>query len=228
MAVGTNTFTKSNSAGDVVLDNGGTDTPAVTFYYANNSNWGIDSYNNGSNQILRFVLGLNETGGSQKAYIDTSGNFWTAGSARPQTFDAGQHIKTTIWSNSDMGFNSNYTNATATYTTIASKTYTPAYNTSYIFVEVYARYYVNGAAEDSFFSQLTWNGAEFAFQREYWANGAGGGSRTSKLFPLAGRITNGLLTGYTLAINCRRDSSDDTITVYADAAFWVKITEVAR
>ena len=144
------------------------------------------------------------------------------------SYNAGDVIKTTVWSASDMGFTTTYTQATATYSTIASKTYTPASASSYIFVEVYARYYVGGAAEDSFFSQLTWAGNEFAAQRQYWANGAGGGTRSSTLFPLAGRITNGSLTGYTLAINTRRDSADDTLSVYADGAFNVKITEIAR
>ena len=160
--------------------------------------------------------------------LTDSGNLSISGTIGAGAYTAGQHIKTTVWSASDMGFTTTYTQSTATYSTIASKTYTPASVSSYIFVEVYARYYLNGAAEDSFFSQLTWNGNEFAAQRQYWANASGGGTRSSTLFPLAGRITNGSLTGYTLAINARRDSADDTLSVYADGAFNVKITEIAR
>lgn len=160
--------------------------------------------------------------------LTDAGALTVPGPITQTSYNVGDVIKTTIWSASDMGFTTNYSNATATYAAIASKTYTPASASSYILVEVYARYYVNGAAEDSFFSQLTWAGNEFAAQRQVWTNGAGGGTRSSTLFPLAGRITNSSPTGYTLAINARRDSADDTLTVYADNAFIVKITEVAR
>lgn len=160
--------------------------------------------------------------------LTDAGVLTVPGPINQSSYNAGDVIKTTIWSASDMGFTTTYTQSTATYSTIASKTYTPASSSSYIFVEVYARYTVNGAAEDSFFSQLTWAGNEFAAQRQVWLNGAGGGTRSSTLFPLAGRITNGSPTGYTLAINARRDSADDTLSVYADGAFNVKITEIAR
>ena len=180
---------------------------------------------------------LNSTGGLEivnSAYTATilaltdAGNLSVPGTLSAGSYSVGETIKTTIWSNSDMSFTSNYTQSTATYSTIASKTYTPASASSYIFVEVYARYDVNGGGGDTFFTQLTWNNAEFGYQHEVWTNGAGGGSRSSKLFPLVGRITNGSLTGYTLAINARRESSDDTLTVYPDSAFYVKITEIAR
>ena len=196
----------------------------------------LQSTISGATNPKKFVR-MNNTGGLEiidNSYSTTilslsdSGALGTSGTITPGAYTAGQHIKTTIWSASDMSFTSTYTQSTATYSTIASKTYTPASSSSYLFVEVYARYYVNGAAEDSFFSQLTWNGIEFAAQRQYWANGSGGGTRSSTLFPLAGRITIASPTGYTLAVNARRDSADDTLSVYADGAFCVKITEIAR
>ena len=196
----------------------------------------LQSTISGATNPKKFVR-MNSTGGLEiidNSYSTTilslsdSGALGTSGTITPGAYTAGQHIKTTIWSASDMSFTSTYTQSTATYSTIASKTYTPASSSSYLFVEVYARYYVNGAAEDSFFSQLTWNGIEFAAQRQYWANGSGGGTRSSTLFPLAGRITIASPTGYTLAVNARRDSADDTLSVYADGAFCVKITEIAR
>ena len=171
---------------------------------------------------------VNNAYSSTLLYLGDNGDLSVSGSIGAGAFTAGQTIKTTLWSASDMGFTTTYNNATNTYATIASKTYSPASASSYIFVEVYARYYVNGAGDDSFFSQLTWNSSEFAAQRQYWANAGGGGTRSSTLFPLAGRITNGSLTAYTLAINARRDSADDTLQVYADGAFNVKITEIAR
>jgi len=160
--------------------------------------------------------------------LTDAGALSVPGPITQSNYNAGDVIKTTVWSASDMGFTTTYNQGTNTYATIASKSYTPASSSSYIFVEVYAKYYVNGGGDDSFFSQLTWAGNEFAAQRQVWTNGAGGGTRSSTLFPLAGRITNSSPTGYTLAINARRDSADDTLTVYADGAFNVKITEIAR
>jgi hypothetical protein len=160
--------------------------------------------------------------------LSDAGALTVSGPINQSNYNAGDVIKATIWSASDMSFASTYTQATNSYTTIASKSYTPASSSSYLFFEVYARYYVNGAAEDSFFSQLTWNNIEIAAQRQYWSNGAGGGTRSSTLFPIAGRVTNSGGGGFTFAINARRDSADDTLSVYADNAFYVKITEVAR
>jgi hypothetical protein len=160
--------------------------------------------------------------------LSDSGALTVPGPINQTNYNVGDVIKATIWSASDMGFTSTYTQSTNSYTTIASKTYTPATSSSYLLFEVYARYYVNGAAEDSFFSQLTWNNIEIAAQRQYWSNGAGGGTRSSTLFPIAGRVTNSGGGGFTFAINARRDSADDTLSVYADNAFYVKITEIAR
>jgi hypothetical protein len=72
---GLDTYSKNMSNGDISLDNGTTDTPAILFYTANNTNWGIDSFYNGSSQVLRFVTDLNESGGTEKARIDSNGNF---------------------------------------------------------------------------------------------------------------------------------------------------------
>lgn len=160
-------------------------------------------------------------------FLDDNGNLSASGALGAGAYTAGQHVKTTIWNASEMGFSSTYTQSTNSYTTIASKSYSPGSSSSYIFFEVYARYAINGAAEDSFISQLTWNGIEIGIQRQYWSNGSGGGTRSSTLFPLTGRVTNSGGT-FTLAINARRDSSDDTLQVYADNAFYVKITEIAR
>lgn len=230
---GNGTFTKTGfNTGDVLLDNNGTDTPGVLFYYANNSNYGIDSWNGSydilSGQLLRFTNKLNESGGAVKMAVDTSGNLAVGGFVKVNAWQAGQIIQMKLYNASDLSFNSNYTNNTGTYTSVVSGTYTPLSSSSYIFFEVYAMYFVDGAAADSFFSQITWNGAEIGVQRQVWANGSGGGTRSGTLFPLAGRVTNSSLTGYAWGVNVRRDSSDDTITVYNNAEFYVKITEIAR
>jgi hypothetical protein len=189
----------------------------------------------GTTNPSKFIR-LNSTGGLEvvnNAYTATTlslsdgGALSTSGAISPGAYTAGQIVKGTIWSAADMGFTTNYTQSTATYSTIASKSYTPGSASSYIFFEVYAAYEVGGGGADSFFSQLTWNNIEIGYQREVWTNASGGGSRSSKLFPLTGRVTNSGGT-FTLAINARRDSSDDTLTVKADGSFYVKITEIAR
>jgi hypothetical protein len=52
----------AGGTGDIVLNNGATDTPGVHFYYGNNTNWGIDSASN----YLRFTANLDESNGSVK------------------------------------------------------------------------------------------------------------------------------------------------------------------
>jgi hypothetical protein len=160
--------------------------------------------------------------------ISDSGNLVVVGSVTANAWVAGQTIQTKLFSASDLSFTSDYTNNTNIYTAVVSGTYIPLSTSSYIFFEVYAVYFVDGAAGDSFFSQITWNGIEIGVQRQVWANGSGGGTRSGTLFPLAGRVTNSSTTGYGWAVNVRRDSSDDTITIYPNAGFYVKITEIAR
>lgn len=73
---GYGTFTKDSSAtttGNVVFDANSTNTPGVHFYYANNSNFGIDSSIVGSKQSLRFLKNMDETGGTNLAWLDTDG-----------------------------------------------------------------------------------------------------------------------------------------------------------
>jgi hypothetical protein len=179
---------------------------------------------------FRILRGTN-TGGSNASMVTVNlntGDITGAGKILPSNWSAGQIIQTILYSASDLGFTTNYTNSTNTYSSIVSSTYTPLSITSYIFFEVYAMYDVSGGGGDSFFSQITWNGAEIGVQRQVWANGAGGGTRSGTLFPLAGRVTNGSLIGYTWAVNARRDSSDDTLTVYPNVGFYVKITEIGR
>lgn len=78
ISFGSNSFTKGSfGTGDLALDNGGTDTPGLLLYYANNKNWGIDSWydTSSSKQLLRFVTDLNESGGAVRASLDNTGKF---------------------------------------------------------------------------------------------------------------------------------------------------------
>jgi hypothetical protein len=72
MAVGVNTYTKiSHTGGEIILDNGTTDTPGVSFYYGNSTNFGIDV----ASSQLRFVKQLAETGGAVLSSMDVNGHF---------------------------------------------------------------------------------------------------------------------------------------------------------
>ena len=103
--LGTNTFTKAAyGAGDILLDNGTTDTPGLLMYYANNKNWGIDSWSNGTGglQQLRFVSDLNESGGAVRAFLDTTGKFTATsfagnGSQLTSILQTVQAVKTDTW-----------------------------------------------------------------------------------------------------------------------------------
>lgn len=72
---GSSVFTKTAGAGDVRFDNGTTDTPGVQFYYASNTNFGIDSYNSSGTQQLRIAKNLNQTGTITVATFDTNNDF---------------------------------------------------------------------------------------------------------------------------------------------------------
>ena len=74
LRVGTDTFTKSYSQGDVLLDNGTTDSPAVRYYWANNKNFGTDVFSVGVGSTrYRIVRDINETGGIELFSVDTTG-----------------------------------------------------------------------------------------------------------------------------------------------------------
>lgn len=253
-SVGTNTFTKSISTGDVALDNGATDTPALLMYYANNSNWGIDTNNQTqdvlSGQLFRVVNKLNETGGAVKMAIDTSGNAIFTGFVKPSAWRAGQVVQQSVLGISDVtqiqqgGLNRM---ATDIYNRdILWTSYTPLSSSSYIFVEVYFAKYDAGAGTgtDTWYSQLkvtpfsTYsrdangqnNGAgntEIGYQ--WQGTRANDSFRTGTLFPLTGRYTNSDTNVKVLSVSVRRDSADDYIAYdWAAASFWMKITEIAR
>ena len=73
LRVGTDTFTKAFSRGDVLLDNGTTDTPAVRYYWANNKNFGTDVFSVGAGSTrYRIVKDINETGGVELFSVDST------------------------------------------------------------------------------------------------------------------------------------------------------------
>ena len=81
---GNGSYANNPGNGDIVFNNGGIDTPGVTFYYGNNTNFGIDSYSGNTittPNYLRIVKNLNEAGAAELIKIDQGGNISFAGSA---------------------------------------------------------------------------------------------------------------------------------------------------
>jgi hypothetical protein len=234
---GSDTFTKAGYAtGDITLDNGSTDTPGLLMYYANNTNFALDSWNGQfsvlSGQLLRFVYNLNESGGAVKAAIDTTGNLATAGFVQPGSYRAGQVIKDTMLNNSEFTVNNTTLATTTSDTTLLTYSYTPASSSSYLIIHVHVADYraasdTGGAGTDSYFSRIKVDDAEIVYSRQMTRSGEG--FRTGSLFPLTGRYTNSNTTAKTITVGVRRDSADDSITVTNSAtALTLRITEIAR
>ena len=247
---GTNSFAKSPGAGDIAMDNNSTDTPGLLMYYANNSNWGVDSWNGTfdilSGQLFRVTNKLNETGGAVKMAIDTSGNAVFTGFVQANAWRAGQVIKETVLGYTDVtqtqqgGVNRF---ATDSYNReFIRYAYTPSSSSSYIVVTMtlakYSAY--QGTGNDSWFSQMQ-VGATSGYSRN--ANGEPqglsevaysllstvNGNRTGTLFPLMGRYTNGDTNSKTISIAVRRESADDYFDYdWSASSFCMRITEIAR
>lgn len=227
--IGSNSWTKTSlGAGEIALDNGAVDSPGILFYYANNKNWGIDTYYNGANQILRFVTDLNETGGTIRAYVDTSGNM-VATTFRGTS--AGSVLKDTMLSNTEMTVVSTTIAATSSNVDFITYSYTPVSSSSYLIIHFHcSRYIPAGTTDDSWFSILKAAGNEIAYGwQKVNDDGTGTSGRSGVLFPLTGRYTNSSTNAVTIAVAARRDTADDSITIdNSSTALWLRITEVAR
>jgi hypothetical protein len=234
---GSNTFTKAGYAtGDITLDNGGTDTPGLLMYYANNNNFAFDSWNGTFNilsgQLLRVVNNLNESGGAVKMAMDTTGNMVTTGFILPGAYRAGQVIRDTMLNNSDFTVNNTTVATSTTDTTLLTYSYTPTSSSSYLIIHIHVADYraasdTGGAGTDSYFSRIKVDDAEIVYSRQMTRSGDS--FRTGSLFPLTGRYTNSDTTAKTITVGVRRDSADDSITVTNSAtALTLRITEIAR
>jgi hypothetical protein len=226
------TFTKSGSGrGDVLVDNNGTATPGVLFYYANNSNYGIDSWNATfdvlSGQLFRITNNLNESGGAVKMAIDTSGNMVVTGFIKANAWRAGQVINDIMLSNTDVTISTTTIATSNSDTDFLTYSYTPLSSTSYLVIHYQLASYSfeGGTGNDSYFSRIKVDGAEIIYSRQSTVNG----NRTGVLFPLTGRYTNSNTTAKSIVVACRRDSADDSITIVnSSSSMWLRITEIAR
>lgn len=230
--LGTGTFTKAGfNVGDVLLDNNSTDTPGVLFYYANNSNYGLDSWNGSydvlSGQIWRVTNKLNETGGAVKLAIDTTGNAVFSGFVKANAWRAGQVVNDVILSNTEVTISTTTIATSNADTDFLTYSYTPLSSTSYLVIHYHlASYdYTGGTGNDSYFSRIKVDGTEITYAYQSTVNGF----RTGVLFPLMGRYTNSNTTAKSIVVAARRNSADDSITIVNSAtSMWLRITEIAR
>ena len=230
--LGNGAFTKAGFAsGDVLLDNGGTDTPGVLMYYANNSNFAIDSYNGTfdvlSGQLFRIVNNLNEAGGAVKAAIDTSGNMSVVGFVKPGAWRAGQVINDIMLSNTEVTISTTTIATSGSDTDFLTYSYTPISSSSYLIIHYHLSEYAfnAGTGNDSYFSRIKVDGNEITYGAQSTVNGF----RTGVLFPLTGRYTNSNTTAKSIVVACRRNSADDSITIAnSSTSMWLRITEIGR
>jgi hypothetical protein len=110
-------------------------------YYANNNNWGVDSYDGSfsvlSGQMFRVVNNLNESGGAMKMAIDTTGNMAVTGFVQPGAYRAGQVIKDTMLSNTDFSVLATTVATSTSDTDFISYSYTPTSSSSYLIIHVH-------------------------------------------------------------------------------------------
>lgn len=231
-SLGNGTFTKSGSGrGDVLVDNNSTDTPGVLFYYANNSNYGIDSWNATfdvlSGQLFRVTNNLNESGGAVKMAIDTSGNMVVTGFVKPSAWRAGQVVNDIMLSNTEVTISTTTVATSTSDTDFLTYSYTPLSSSSYLVIHYHLASFSfeGGTGNDSYFSRIKVDGSEITYSRQSTVNG----NRTGVLFPLTGRYTNSNTTAKSIVVACRRDSADDSITIVnSSSSMWLRITEIAR
>jgi len=230
--LGNGTFTKAgNASGDILLDNSSTDTPGILFYYANNSNYGIDSWSGSfdvlSGQLIRITNKLNETGGAVKMAIDTSGNLVVGGFVKANAWRAGQVVNDIMLSNTEVTVSTTTIATSTSDTDFVTYSYTPLSSTSYLVIHYHLASFSfeGGTGNDSYFSRIKVDGTEITYSRQSTVNG----NRTGVLFPLTGRYTNSNTTAKSIVVACRRDSADDSITIVNSAtSMWLRITEIAR
>ena len=222
---GSNTFSKAGiAAGDVLLDNGTTDTPGLLFYWGNNKNIGIDTYYPGTGSTrFRIVKELNESGGSELWSIDRNGIIIRS------AWDVGEVIASRMYNYSDLNMSATTTVGVNTYVRIANLTYTPKSSSSYIWIEFSCVYEIAGAAADDFYSNITVNGTEVVYNRQICINGAGCGTRSGALFPISARYTNSSTSGIAITVQAARGSSDDNGTFVGNSVSgYMRIMEIGR
>jgi hypothetical protein len=185
----------------------------------------IDNYQN----YLRILRGTN-TGGSNAQLIGLdlqTGNLSVAGAVTPGIWTAGQVIKDTILSNTEVTISTTTIATSTSDTDFLTYSYTPLSSTSYLVIHYHLADYSfeSGTGNDSYFSRIKVDDGEITYANQSTVNGF----RTGVLFPLLGRYRNSNTTAKSIVVAARRDSADDSITIAnTSTSMWLRITEVAR
>lgn len=186
------------------------------------------------------TIRLNNTGGIEVIdsnygnnifMITDGGNVSSKGTITPGTYAAGQVIKDTMLSNSEVTVVSTTIAPSGTNTNFITYNYTPVSASSYLVVHFHlSRYEPQGTTDDSWFSILSVDGTEISYGWQMVNdNGTGTSGRSGVLFPLTGRYTNSSTSTKQIQVAARRDAADDSIIITnSSTAIWLRITEIAR
>jgi cytoskeletal protein CcmA (bactofilin family) len=160
--------------------------------------------------------------------LDVSGNITCRNTIVASKFVAGQVINMAIKSYSELG-QSGTTNIAADVTTdLFTYSYTPKNATSFLIIEYQTEYKLNGGTNDDIEAFVYVDGVSYGESWQWWLNAAGGGTRSSVMFPIVARYTNTNTTAKSIVVKVYNHTDADTVTVSGNTSTWLKITEIGR
>lgn len=178
---------------------------------------------------FRILKGTN-TGGSTAAQFIVNlhtGDVTASGAFKPSAWSAGQVIKDTMLSNTEVTVSTTTIATSTSDTDFVTYNYTPVSSNSYLIIHYHLSNFdfSSGTGNDSYISRIKVDGAEITYSTQSTVNG----NRSPVLFPLTGRYTNSSTAAKSIVVACRRNSADDSITITNSAtSMWLRITEIAR
>jgi len=185
----------------------------------------LDTWQN----YFRILRGTN-TGGSNAQLLGLdlqTGNLSIAGAIIPSAWTAGQVIKDTMLSNTEVTVSTTTIATSTSDTDFVTYSYTPVSSNSYLVIHYHLANYdfSSGTGNDSYISRIKVDGSEITYSTQSTVNG----NRSPVLFPLTGRYTNSSTAAKSIVVACRRNSADDSITITnSSTSMWLRITEIAR
>lgn len=161
--------------------------------------------------------------------LGVTGNVAIGGTFIRSSWAVGEVIAARMYNFSDLSMSASTTISSTSYTTFATITYTPRSSSSYLWIEFSCTYSIAGGAADDFWSNIEINGSEIVNANQIWINGAGGGTRSGVLFPLAARYTNSGTAGIAISVRAKRGTSDDNGTIFGNSSSgYMRIQEIGR
>ena len=224
------TYVNTSNQGMIVFSGSGTigGTDYVDFIEVTNTAAGATNINKTfrTTSIGNLEV-VNSAYNAVSLILSDSGNLILAGSVTPNAWTAGQIIKDTILSNTDVTVSTTTIGTSGSDTDFVTYSYTPISANSYLIIHYHLAKYdaTAGTGNDSWFSRIKVDGGEITYSWQTTVNGF----RSGVLFPLTGRYTNSNTTAKSIVVACRRDSADDSITIVnSSTSMWLRITEIAR